>query len=90
MYSDDSKKLELLLQKSFVEAHSTSGNLCSIRFTQYGDMRSFTSNNAISSSYGSSVDIAEYFDCRDAGTLVVPEDASNRRLADDSPEMLSY
>jgi len=33
-------------------------------------MRSFVSNNAAPNSYGSSVDMVEYFDCIAAGTPV--------------------
>lgn len=59
-------------------------------------MRSFISKNAAPDSYGSTVDVVEYFDCIDGGTTVVPtpdeSSTSATRLLDGTTEteMLSF
>ena len=65
----DTKKLTLELDQSFISVEASDSNLCSLRATQYGDMRSFVSTTAEGGSYGSSIDMVEYFNCITAGTL---------------------
>lgn len=56
-YSNGVDKIEMELKKSFIESYAVSGDLCSVRLTEYGDFRSFISPNAAPNSYGSSEDV---------------------------------
>ena len=44
-------------------------DLCSLRITEYGDMRSFIIPASEARSYGASVDLVEYFNCISSGTI---------------------
>ena len=45
------------------------GNLCSLRLTEYGDMRSFVSFSGEADSYGATEEMVNYFDCVQGGKL---------------------
>ena len=62
-YNDGSYDIELEFAKTIMDALASAGNKCSLRLTQFGDMRSFISQGAAPSSYGMSLDIVDYFDC---------------------------
>ena len=63
------KKLILELDEAFIDTEAVTGNTCSLRVTEYGDMRSFISSTSETNSYGESEDMVEYFDCS-SGILV--------------------
>ena len=67
--STNTKVLSLTLDEDFIDDEADTGNLCSLRVTQYGDMRSFISSTAETGSYGTTEDMVTYFDCISDGTL---------------------
>ena len=65
--SVEQKIVKLELDNDFIEDVAKANNICSIRVTQYGDMRSFIGQStATIDSYGESEDMVDYFDCLDA------------------------
>lgn len=63
----EQKIVKLELDNDFIEDVAKANNICSIRVTQYGDMRSFIGQStATIDSYGESEDMVDYFDCLDA------------------------
>ncbi len=63
LFDDSSVEIDLELETSFIEKKTKDSENCSIRLTQYGDMRSFISSTAPSRSYGNSIEMVENFDC---------------------------
>lgn len=50
--------------------NASAGNLCSIRVTDFGDMRSFISSDAKPNSFGSEVSLVQDFNCLDAAESI--------------------
>ena len=64
LYDDSSVDIDLELGANFIEKKTGEKEDCSIRLTQYGDMRSFISSTAPSRSYGNSIEMVENFNCQ--------------------------
>ena len=65
----DEKHISLTLDEAFIDTEAIADDLCSLRVTEFGDMRSFLSADAEPNSYGTSEEMVEHFDCIETGVL---------------------
>ena len=55
--------IELELDKTFILAKADTEAICSVRLTEYGDMRSFISTTSKPDSFGTSIELVGDFPC---------------------------
>jgi len=68
--STNSKQIIMNLDEAFIDSEAIQGDLCSLRLTEFGDMRSFVGSGSKPNSHGASEEMVDHFDCIAAGTLV--------------------